>query len=66
MRTNVVLNDQLVTEAFRYTSATTKRELLEIVLKEFVDHHKRADLRDFKQKITIDPDYDYKALREHE
>lgn len=66
MRTNVVLNDQLVSEAFRYTSATTKRELLDIVLREFVEHHQRADIRDFKQQITIDPDYDYKKLREQE
>lgn len=64
MRTNVVLNDRLIAEAFKYSSATTKRELLDIVLKEFVDHHQRADLSQFKLQITIDPAYDYKKLRE--
>jgi hypothetical protein len=52
-------NDKLVNEAFRYKSATTKRELLKIVLKEFVERYKRADIRYFKQKITIAPDYNY-------
>ena len=64
MRTNVVLNDELVNEAFRYARVSTKRELLEVVLKEFVDHHKRMDIREFKHQITIDSNYDYKKLRD--
>ena len=36
MRTNVVLNDDLVTEAMQYTSARTKRALIEEALRTFV------------------------------
>ncbi len=66
MRTNVVLDDELVEQAFRYAQVSTKRELLEVVLKEFVEHHQRVDIQDFKKKINIDPDYDYKKLRKQE
>jgi Arc/MetJ family transcription regulator len=37
MRTNVVLNDDLVTEAMQYTSARSKRALIEEALQTFVD-----------------------------
>ena len=34
MRTNIVLNDELVDEAFKYaTDIKTKRELIEVALK---------------------------------
>ena len=64
MRTNIVLNDELVEEAFRHTDAKTKRELVDLALREFVENHKRKDLRDLRGKITFHPDYDYKKLRE--
>lgn len=63
MRTNVVLNDDLVKEAFRYTSVSTKRELIELALQEFVINHRRRDIRELKGKITFRTDYDYKYLR---
>jgi Arc/MetJ family transcription regulator len=38
MRTNVVLNDKLVEEAFKFSQAiSTKKELIEIALKEYVN-----------------------------
>jgi len=41
MRTNIVLNDDLVKEAFRYAqNVTTKKALVEIALREFVRNHK--------------------------
>lgn len=36
MRTNIVLNDALVTEAMRYSEARTKRALVEEALETFV------------------------------
>ncbi len=64
MRTNIVLNDKLVEEAFLYSQVTTKRELVECALKEFVENHKRKDLRNLAGKIQLRDDYDYKAMRE--
>ena len=40
MRTNIELNSKLVKEAFCYTSVTTKRELIEQALLEFVQNHR--------------------------
>lgn len=63
MRTNIVLDDILVREAFRYTTVKTKRELVETALKEFVRNHGRKDIRELRGKIKFYEGYDYKALR---
>ena len=63
MRTNIVLNDKLVKEAFRYSDAKTKRELIHLALEEFVRNHKKRDLRELKGQIHFEEDYDYKAAR---
>jgi Arc/MetJ family transcription regulator len=45
MRTNVVLDDKLVDEAFLYARAiTTKRELIETALREYFDTRKRKKI----------------------
>ncbi|CAN5663434.1 MAG: type II toxin-antitoxin system VapB family antitoxin [Rubrobacter sp.] len=64
MRTNIVLDDELVEEAFRHSDAKTKRELVDRALREFVDKHKRRDIRELRGKISFHPGYDYKKLRE--
>jgi predicted nucleic acid-binding protein len=53
MRTNIELNDKLLKEAFKYSQVETKRELIEIALKEFVENHKRRDVRDLIGKIDF-------------
>jgi len=64
MRTNIVLDDTLVKDAFHYTTVKTKRELVEIALREFIEHHKRRNMLELRGKIKIRVDYDYKKLRE--
>ncbi len=66
MRTNIVLDDTLITEAFRLTGIKTKRELILQALKEMVDNRKRLDLRDLKGTGGLHRGYDYKALRANE
>ena len=64
MRTNIVLDDQLVDEAFKYAeNINTKKDLIEIALKEFVKNRKMKNLRDLKGKIVFSEDYDYKKMR---
>jgi len=63
MRTNVVIDDKLLEEAFKYTGFSTKKDLINHVLKEFIDNHRRLDIRDIKGKIKFREDYDYKRLR---
>jgi len=66
MRTNIVLDQKLVKEAFRYTAVKTKRELVEIALREFIENHQRSakNLLDLEGKIKINSKYDYKKMRE--
>lgn len=64
MRTNIVLNEKLIAEAFRYAGVSTKRELVNLALQEFVENHRRKDMRELHGKIKISDDYDYKKLRE--
>jgi len=65
MRTNIVLDDQLIAEAFKYArNIHTKRELIETALREFVKNKKMKDLRDLKGKIFFEEGYDYKKMRE--
>ena len=64
MRTNVVLNDELVDEAFKYSQTiSTKKELIEIALKEYVNNRKRKNIRELRGKIKFLGNYDYKAMR---
>jgi Arc/MetJ family transcription regulator len=64
MRTNVVLDDELVNEAFMYSKTiSTKRELIETALKEFVDIRKRKNISELRGKISFRENYDYKAMR---
>ena len=63
MRTNIVLNEELVEEAFIYAGVSTKRELVNVALQEFVENHRRKDMRELRGKIKMNDDYDYKTLR---
>jgi len=63
MRTNIVLDDKLVKEAFKYSKVKTKKDLVETALKEFVENHRRMDIRELRGKISFQPNYDYKSLR---
>ena len=64
MRTNIVLDDILIEEAFKYSSSIrTKKDLIETALKEYVQNRKIKDLRDLKGKIQFSDEYDYKKMR---
>jgi Arc/MetJ family transcription regulator len=66
MRTNIVLADDLVKEAFKFSQVRTKRELINVALKEYVQNHGRLNLMDLKGKIAFPRDYDYKKMRREE
>ena len=64
MRTNIVLDDVLVAEAFKHAeNIHTKKDLIDLALKEFVKNHKIKDLRDLKGQISFADGYDYKKMR---
>ena len=63
MRTNIVLNDELVKKAFKHSSARTKKELVHEALEELISARQRRDLRDLRGKISFAAGYDHKKLR---
>jgi Arc/MetJ family transcription regulator len=64
MRTNIVLDDRLVEEAFALTGLRTKKELVHLALAELVRHRKKKDLTELAGRIRLRDDFDHKALRE--
>jgi Arc/MetJ family transcription regulator len=63
MRTNIVLDDDLVERAFKFSEAKTKKELIHQALREFVETHRRRNLLELAGKIEFSEGYDYKKLR---
>jgi len=63
MRTNIFLDDNLLKEAFKYADVSTKKDMVNLALKEFIENHRRLDMRELKGKVKFREDYDYKKLR---
>jgi len=64
VRTNIVLDQDLLDEASRLTGIRTKRLLVHEGLRALVDAKRRRPLSALRGKIHFDPTYDYKAARE--
>ena len=64
MRTNIDLDPQLVAEAFRYADVRTKKDLVHLALREFIEQRRRLDMRDLRGAIRFADGYDPKRLRE--
>jgi Arc/MetJ family transcription regulator len=63
MRTNIVLNEELLKKAFKLTKAKTKKELVNEALEEFIAVRQKRNLADLRGRIGFRDDYDHKALR---
>ncbi|OHE60306.1 MAG: hypothetical protein A2Z47_14690 [Thermodesulfovibrio sp. RBG_19FT_COMBO_42_12] len=63
MRTNIILDDNIVKTAFRYSKAKTKKDLIHEALREFIQVKQKLNLRDLRGKIEFKQGYDYKKLR---
>jgi len=63
MRTNILIEDELISEAILLAGVKTKKETVELALREFVQNRKRKNLSDLRGKHLIDPKYNHKKLR---
>lgn len=63
VRTNIVIDDNLIKQAMRVSGLTTKKDVVNRALVEFVQRHTRKDLNELQGKIKFADNYDYKALR---
>ena len=53
MRTNIVLNDELVKHAFKFSKAKTVNELIHEAPEELIAVRQRSDIRDLRGKIAF-------------
>jgi Arc/MetJ family transcription regulator len=58
MRTNIVIDDELMQETLRTTGLKTKREAVEEGLRTLVRLQKQADIRKFRGKLHWNGDLD--------
>jgi Arc/MetJ family transcription regulator len=63
MATNLAINDKLLREALKISGLKTKKDTVNLALKEFVDRHKQLEILNIFGKMDPDPDYDYKMGR---
>ena len=63
-RTNIVIDDSLMEKAMAVSGLTTKREVVDRALAEFVQRRVRKDLLELEGKIRFLDGYDYKSMRE--
>ena len=63
MRTNIVIDDELLNEAFSLSNARTKKDLIHEALREFIRLKSRKDLVDLAGAVRFHKNYDHKKLR---
>jgi Arc/MetJ family transcription regulator len=63
MRTNINLDEVLISQAMALSGLTSKKETVEQALREFVERLNRKDISELFGKIEFAQGYDYKALR---
>lgn len=63
MPTNLAIDDKLLEEALRVGGHRTKRATVNEALKEYIERHRQAKIRDLFGQIDYDPDYDFKMQR---
>jgi len=63
MRTNIVIDDELLAEAFSVSTARTKKDLVHEALRTLIQLKKRKNMTELAGLIELHDDYDHKSLR---
>jgi Arc/MetJ family transcription regulator len=63
MRTNIVLDDELMDEALKLSLSKTKKDVIHEALELYVKFKRRKDIRDLKGKIRFADKYNHKTMR---
>lgn len=63
MRTNIEIDDNLLSEAMKLVNAKSKREAVDVALQELVASRERRRILEMFQSGVCDPNYDHKAAR---
>jgi len=63
MATILAINQELLHEALEVSGLKTKKDTVNLALKEFIDRRKQLEILKLFGKMDPDPDYDYKKGR---
>jgi len=63
MATNLAIDEELLLAALEVSGLKTKKDTVNLALKEFVNRRKQLEIPDLFGKMDPDPDYDYKKGR---
>jgi Arc/MetJ family transcription regulator len=63
VRTNIVIDDALLEEAFSVSKARTKKDLVHEALRELIRIKRRKDMTELAGSIEFYEGYDHKKLR---
>jgi len=63
MATNLNIDIKLLEEAYQIGNFKTKKEAVNVALKEYIQRHRQKELLKFLNKVDFDKNYDYKKAR---
>jgi Arc/MetJ family transcription regulator len=63
MATNLAIDDRLLEEARKVGGHRTKKATVTEALTEYIQRRRQQKVLDLFGKVSVDPDYDYKAQR---
>ena len=63
MHTNLAIDPELLQKALEVSGLKTKKETVNLALKELINRHKQLEILDLFGKMDPDPDYAYKKGR---
>jgi Arc/MetJ family transcription regulator len=58
MRTNIVIDDELMKEALELSGLKTKREVVDLALRRFIQLKKQEEIRNWRGKLKWEGDLD--------
>ncbi len=64
MRTNVEIDDEILRQALALTGVRTKRELVDLALRELVRSRRKRSMRELVGDVEFVEDFDHKAMRD--
>jgi hypothetical protein len=63
MSTNLAIDPELLKKALEVSGLRTKKDTVNLALKELINRHKQLEIIDLFGRMDPDPDYDYKKGR---
>ena len=63
MPTNLAIDPELLQKALEVSGLRTKKDTVNLALKELINRHKQLEILDIFGKMDPDSDYDYKKGR---